>query len=54
MSVGVPLIEPVVVSRANPAGRDGETEYDTTAPPVEVTVSVVMAVPFSSVSEVEP
>ena len=53
-AVGVPLIAPVDVSRDKPAGRDGETEYDTTAPPVEVTVSVVIAVPFSNVSEVEP
>ena len=53
-AVGVPLIEPVDVSRAKPAGSDGETEYDTTAPPVEVTVSVVIAVPFVRVSEVEP
>ena len=53
-AVGVPLMAPVVVSRAKPAGSDGETEYDTTLPPVEVTVSVVIAVPFSRVSEVEP
>ena len=44
---------PVEVSRDKPAGNDGETEYDTTAPPVDVTVSVVIAVPFSSVREVE-
>jgi hypothetical protein len=54
MSVGVPEIAPVEVSRERPAGSVGETEYETTAPPVEVTVSVVMAVPFSSVREVEP
>ena len=53
-AVGFPLIAPVEVSRTNPAGRDGDTAYDTTAPPVEVTVSVVIAVPFSNVSEVEP
>ncbi len=53
-AVGVPLMAPVVVSRDNPAGSDGETEYDTTLPPVEVTVSVVMAVPLVKVSEVEP
>ena len=45
---------PVEVSRERPAGSVGETEYDTTVPPVEVTVSVVMAVPFSRVSVVEP
>ena len=53
-AVGVPLMEPVEVSSDKPAGSDGDTEYETTAPPVEVTVSVVIAVPFSRVSEVEP
>ena len=53
-AVGVPLMAPVVVSRDNPAGSDGDTAYETTLPPVEVTVSVVMAVPLVSVSEVEP
>ena len=46
---GVPLMAPVEVSSANPAGSDGETEYETTVPPVEVTVAVVMAVPLVSV-----
>ena len=54
MSVGVPLMSPVDVSRDNPAGREGDTEYETTVPPVEVTVSVVMAVPLVNVREVEP
>ena len=48
---GVPLMAPVEVSSANPAGSDGETEYETTVPPVEVTVAVVIAVPFVNVSE---
>ena len=52
--VGVPLMAPVEVSSDKPAGSDGETEYETTVPPVEVTVSVVMAVPLVNVSEVEP
>ena len=52
MAVGVPLMAPVEVSSTNPAGSDGETEYETTVPPVEVTVAVVMAVPFVSVYEV--
>ena len=52
--VGVPLMAPVEVSRERPAGSDGETEYEMTVPPVEVTVSVVMAVPLVNVSEVEP
>ena len=53
-AVGVPLMAPVEVSSDKPAGSDGDTEYETTVPPVEVTVSVVIAVPFVSVSEVEP
>ena len=53
-AVGVPLIAPVEVSSDNPAGSDGDTAYDTTLPPVEVTVSVVMVVPLVRVSEVEP
>ena len=53
-AVGVPLMAPVEVSRERPAGSDGETEYETTVPPVEVTVSVVMAVPLVNVIEVEP
>ena len=52
--VGVPLMAPVEVSRERPAGSDRETEYETTVPPVEVTVSVVMAVPLVNVIEVEP
>ena len=50
-AVGVPLIAPVEVSRANPAGRDGVTEYETTVPPLDVTEVVVMAVPLVSVKE---
>ena len=36
--VGLPEIAPVEVSKDNPAGRVGETEYVTTAPPVDVGV----------------
>ena len=53
-AVGVPLIAPVEASRANPAGSEGDTEYDMTVPPVEVTVSVVIAVSFVKVSEADP
>ena len=53
-AVGVPLISPVEVSSDKPAGSDGDTEYETTVPPVEVTVAVVMAVPFVNVYEVVP
>ena len=54
IAVGVPEIAPVEESRDKPAGSVGETEYVTTAPPVDVGVSVVIVVPFSRVSEVEP
>ena len=50
-AVGVPLSAPVDVSSDNPAGRDGETEYETTVPPVDVTEVVVIAVPLVSVKE---
>ena len=38
-------------SRDNPAGSVGDTEYEVTVPPVEVTDAVVIAVPFVSVKE---
>ena len=50
MAVGVPLMAPVEVSRAKPAGREGETDHEVTAPPLELGVAVVMAVPLVSVS----
>ena len=51
-AVGVPLSVPVDVSSDKPAGSDGDTEYEITAPPVEVTAVVVMAVPLVRVNEV--
>ena len=51
-AVGVPLSVPVDVSSDSPAGRDGETEYETTVPPVDVTEVVVIAVPLVRVNEV--
>ena len=50
-AVGVPLMAPVEVSSDKPAGRDGDTEYETTVPPDDVTVAVVMAVPLVNVKE---
>jgi len=50
---GVPLIAPVEESRDKPAGSVGDTEYVTTVPPVDVTVSVVIAVPLVNVNELE-
>ena len=50
MLVGVPLIAPVEESIDSPAGREGETDQEVTVPPLELGVTVVMAVPFVSVS----
>ena len=50
-AVGVPEMAPVVLEMLRPAGSDGETDQETTVPPVEVGLSVVMAVPFVSVTE---
>jgi len=50
MAVGVPLMAPVEVSRDKPDGSEGETDHEVTAPPVDVGVTVVMAVPLVSVS----
>tara|TARA_B100001287_G_scaffold151255_1_gene127275 strand:- start:434 stop:661 length:228 start_codon:yes stop_codon:yes gene_type:complete len=44
-------MSPVEVSSDKPAGSDGETEYETTVPPVDVTEVVVMAVPLVNVKE---
>ena len=40
---------PVDESRESPAGSDGETDQDVTVPPLEVGVTVVMAVPLVKV-----
>jgi len=45
-------MSPVEVSSDKPAGSDGDTEYETTVPPVDVTEVVVMAVPLVRVNEV--
>ena len=51
MAVGVPLIVPVEVSKERPAGRDGETDHEVIVPPLDVGVTVVIAVPFVRVNE---
>ena len=51
VTVGVPLIAPVEVSKDRPAGKDGEIDQETTAPPLEVGVTAVMAESFASVKE---
>ena len=53
-ALGVPEIAPVEESRERPAGKDGETDHEVIVPPPTVGVSVVIVVPFSKVSELEP
>ena len=43
IAVGVPLISPVEVSKARPAGSDGEIAQDMTVPPLDVGVAAVIA-----------
>jgi hypothetical protein len=42
-AVGVPDIAPVDESNEMPAGSDGLTDHETTVPPLEVGVAVVIA-----------
>ena len=51
MAEGVPLIEPVDESSERPLGKEGETDHVVMVPPLEVGVTVVMAVPFVKVKE---
>ncbi len=44
--VGVPEIAPVVLDSVSPAGSEGDTDQEVTAPPLEVGETVVIAVPF--------
>ena len=50
VTVGVPEMAPVVVENERPEGNDGEIDHEVTAPPLEVGVAVVMAVPLFSVN----
>ena len=49
--MGVPLIAPVELDKERPAGKDVETDLDMTETPLVVGVTVVIAVPLVSVSE---
>ena len=51
--VGVPEIAPVVLDRVRPAGSEGDTDQEVTAPPLEVGETVVIAVPFVNAGIVE-
>ena len=44
--VGVPEIAPVVLDRVRPAGSEGDTDQEVTAPPLEVGVTVLIGVPL--------
>ena len=52
IAVGVPEIAPEDVEKARPAGREGETDHDTTVPPLEVGVAAVIAESLVSVNGV--
>jgi hypothetical protein len=52
IAVGVPLISPEEVSRDKPAGSDGETDHQTTVPPLDVGVAAVIDESFVSVNGV--
>ncbi len=47
----MPLMAPVELSSDKPDGSEGETDQEVTAPPVDVGVTVVMAVPLVRVRE---
>ena len=51
VTVGVPLIAPVEVSKERPVGSDGEIDQDVTDPPLDVGVTVVIVVPLVNDSE---
>ena len=51
ITVGVPLISPVVVLNAKPVGSDGTIDQETTAPPLAVGVLLVIAESFVKVNE---
>ena len=45
-AVGVPEMAPVVLSNTRPAGSEGVIDQSTTAPPLEVGVTVVIVESF--------
>lgn len=51
VAVGVPEMAPVEESSESPDGSAGDTVHEMTVPPLEVGVTVVMAVFFVSVRE---
>jgi hypothetical protein len=51
VTVGVPLITPVVVESVSPVGSDGVIAHEDAAPPEFVGVITVMAVPVVNVND---
>ena len=52
IAVGVPEMTPVEVSKERPAGSVGETDHDTTVPPLDDGVAAVIAESLVSVNGV--
>ena len=50
IAFGVPEIVPVEVSKESPAGNVGETDHETTVPPLDVGVSAVIREPLVRVN----
>jgi len=50
IAVGVPEMAPVEVSNDKPAGRVGVIDHESTLPPLEVGVAVVIATSFVKVN----
>ena len=51
IAVGVPEISPVDVSNTRPTGRFGEIDQETTAPPVELGVTGIIAESLDKLNE---
>jgi hypothetical protein len=52
IAVGVPESTPVEESRVSPDGSVGDTDHESTAPPLAEGVTAVIAVPFVKVNGV--
>ena len=48
---GVPPIAPLEVEKVKPAGRDGLIAHEVTVPPLDVGVTVVIALPLVKTDE---
>ena len=50
ITVGVPEISPVAESKTRPVGNAGDTDQDSTAPPLALGIRGEIVVPFSKVN----